>query len=350
MKTLRWLHRWLGIVLGLFIAIVGISGSWLIYDRELAQPPHALIAGEVELPLQQLYALALPSLPTDTNVSVRFPRRPELPLQFWAGETQVVVDQYQGRMLEVRQAEFWPYGWMFHLHKELLLGKTGETFAGWMGVGVLLIVVAGIALWWPRKWKDALQLRRQLGNTIFWRDLHKQVGIWAAPFLVLAVITGVSLSFSDWVSTAAKLLMGNGTAAVQIREIAAVPDSDPVSLDELVYRADQAMPGGRVGIMIIPASPEKPAVVRKQMPQDPHPNGLNFIYLNRQTGEVLQVIPLSEAEPARRWFNWAYPLHTGEALQPWHHWVLAVLGLLPSVLFVTGGYLYLRRKRKFGRG
>jgi uncharacterized iron-regulated membrane protein len=350
MKILRWLHRWLGIVLGLFITIVGLSGSWLIYDRELAEPDHAVVAGNAQLPLGQLYALALPLLPSDTNISVRFPRNPETPLQIWAGETQVVIDQYRGKVLQVREAEFWPYGWMFHLHKELLLGKPGETYAGWMGVGVLLIVLSGIVLWWPRKWKQALQLRRHQGRPIFWRDLHKQLGIMAAPFLLLAVITGVSLSFSDWVSAAASWLWGSGKTTPMAQVKPAATDRAQPGLDEMVRRANEALPGGRVGIMTIPASPEKPVVVRKQMPQDPHPNGLNFVYLDTLTAEVLQVIPLSQAEPARRWFNWAYPLHTGEALQPWHHWVLLVVGLLPTLLFVTGGYLYLRRKGKFGRG
>jgi uncharacterized iron-regulated membrane protein len=101
--------------------------------------------------------------------------------------------------------------------------------------------------------------------------------------------------------------------------------------------------------MQIPASPSKPVVIRKRLPGDPHPNGLNFIYLNGMSGEVVQTVPLEVGESGRRWFNWIYPLHTGEALQPWHQWVLLVIGLLPSLLFISGSYLYLLRKRKLRR-
>lgn len=348
MKTLRWLHRWLGIVLGVFISVVGLTGSWLIYDRELAAPTYQLETTGNPLSLQQLYEQALQRLPAQTNVSVRFPREPDLPYQFWAGESQVVVDQYTGKVLAVRDAEFWPHGWMFHLHKELLLGKPGETWAGWIGMGVLLMVLAGVVLWWPKKWKNAFQLRRSQGRMIFWRDLHKQAGLIATPFLLLAVVTGVNLSFSEWVRDTANAIFGTDK---EVPVIVASPATGiaPVSLDELAKRADEALPGGRIGLMQIPVLPSKPVVIRKRLPGDPHPFGLNFIYLNRISGEILQTIPLQVGEPGRRWFNWIYPLHTGEALRPWHHWVLLVIGLLPSLLFVTGVYMYLLRKGKIRR-
>lgn len=349
MKMLRWLHRWLGIALGVFIAIVGLSGSWLIYDRELAAPAYAVDPSGAPLPLQALYEEARAHLPANSDISIRFPRSRGLPFQLWAGEQQVVIDQSTGSILAVREAEFWPYGWLFHLHKELLLGKPGENLTGWIGIGVLLILVAGLVLWWPRKWKNAFQLRRSQGRMIFWRDLHKQVGAIAVPFLLLAVITGVSLCFSEWVSSAAKAMFGPGSTPIAVKVATGKNNTPTVTLDELANLANQALPGGRIGIMSVPASAEKPVIVRKQMPGDPHPNGLNFVYLDRMTAEVSKVIPLEEAEPARRWFNWAYPLHTGEALQPWHHWVLLVIGLLPALLFLTGIYLYLLRKGKFRR-
>ena len=348
MKILRWLHRWFGIALGIFISIVGLTGSWLIYDRELATPVYEVSPTSHPLPLQQLYEQALPYLPAKTNVSIRFPREAELPYQFWAGEKHVVTDQYTGKILAVREAEFWPYGWMFHLHKELLMGKQGETWAGWIAVGVLLIVFVGIVLWWPRQWKNAFQLRRRQGQMVFWRDFHKQAGVIATPFLLLAIITGINLSFSEWVRDTANAIFGTGEGA-PITHVFPTADITPISLDELVRRGNEALPGGRISLMQIPASRTKPVVIRKQLPGDPHPNGLNFIYLNGASGEVLQAVPLQVGEPGRRWFNWIYPLHTGEALQPWHQWVLLVIGLLPALLFGTGCYMYFLRKKKVRR-
>lgn len=344
MKILRWLHRWLGITLGVFISIIGLTGSWLIYDRELAAPAYQLEPTQSSLPLEQLYQKALLYLPTQSNVSVRFPQKPDLPFQFWADETQIVINQYTGNVLAVRDAEFWPYGWMFHMHKELLLGKPGETWAGWIAIGILLMASAGIVLWWPKKWKSAFQIRFNQNRLILWRDLHKQVGIVVTPFLLLAIITGISLSFSEWVSQAANAVFGSEKKAVSDIKLTA-SDDKPAALDELVSRANTALPGGRIGIILIPALLDKPIVVRKQLPGDPHPNGLNFVYLERNTAEVLNVITLKEAEPARRWFNWAYPLHTGQALEPWHHWVLIIVGLLPSLLFLSGVYMYRLRNR-----
>ena len=347
MKMLRWLHRWLGIGLGIFVAIVGLTGSWLVFERELA-PDFQLSVASEPLPLQELYDRARSHLPAETKVSLRFPSKPELPYQIWTSEKRLVINQYTGEVLAVRPVEYWTYGWMFYLHTELLLGKTGKTVGGWLGIGVLLIVVVGVVLWWPKKWNSALQLRRKHGEIIFWRDLHKQAGALVTPLLLLAVITGVSLSFSEWIRDTTNHILGYENAQDAIKP-EPIYGTGPAPIDTLAKRADEAMPGGRIGLLIMPATPAEPVIVRKQMPQDPHPNGLNFVYLHPITAEVLKVIPLKEAEPARRWFNWAYPLHTGQALQPWHHWILMLVGVLPLLLFLSGGYLYLLRKRKLRR-
>jgi uncharacterized iron-regulated membrane protein len=234
------------------------------------------------------------------------------------------------------------------LHKELLLGKTGETWSGWIGIGVFLIVIAGIVLWWPKKWKNAFQVRRTQGQIVFWRDLHKQAGMLAAPFLLLALVTGVNLSFSEWVRDTANAIFGTGKEAA-MTDILTTPGTASVSLDELVRQGNEALPGGRIGLMQIPVLPSKPVVIRKRLTGDPHPFGLNFIYLDRMSGKVLQAVPLQVGEPGRRWFNWIYPIHTGEALQPWHQWALLGIGLLPALLFLTGCYMYLLRKKKIRR-
>lgn len=108
--------------------------------------------------------------------------------------------------------------------------------------------------------------------------------------------------------------------------------------------ANAALPGGRIGIIML-GNGTAPVIVRKQLPAEPHPNGLNFIYLHPVTAEVLQLIPLNEADAGRRWFNWLYPLHTGQALAPWHHWLLFVCGLLPPALLVTGLTTYFIRRK-----
>src|ERR1700750_2742075 len=60
-RTLFTVHMWVGLVLGLFLAALGLSGSVLVYDDAFAglldPPPQALTAG-MPLPLSMIQSIA----------------------------------------------------------------------------------------------------------------------------------------------------------------------------------------------------------------------------------------------------------------------------------------------------
>lgn len=324
-----------------------MSGSWLIYERELNEPPYRLNSSHPVLPLQTLLERAMAVLPSNGDIQVRIPQRRDRAYQFWAGtevSMQVVIDQYTGKVLARRTPDYWPHGWIFELHSELLAGKTGEEIAGWIGVGFLAVTTIGIILWWPKSWKNIWQLRLSRGQYITHRDLHGQFGILAAPALIVAAVTGTSLCFSTVTGNMLNTLFNHKPADTP--KISVTDGGYPrAGLDKLVNAAELALPGGRVGVILIPAALNQPVVVRKQLADEPHPNGLNFIYLDPHTAEVVKLIPLSHAGAGKQWFNLAYPLHTGQAFNSWHQWLLLISGLIPALLLVTGLTMYLLRRQ-----
>src|SRR5579883_3160223 len=60
-RTLFTVHMWVGLILGLFLALLGLSGSMLVYDEQVAnlldKPPQALTAG-MPLPLSMIQGIA----------------------------------------------------------------------------------------------------------------------------------------------------------------------------------------------------------------------------------------------------------------------------------------------------
>lgn len=342
---LKWLHRWLGLALGLLLSVVSLSGSWLIYERELSRPDHVLATQPQKLSLQRLYQQALQVLPEGSSVMLRFPQRDDQPYQFWStgpSQQRVFIDPFDGRILAVQKPDYWPYGWMFELHTALLQGKSGEALVGWLGMGFLLMTLLGMVLWLPRNWRSAWRFRMRDSRFLRHYDLHRQFGMLVAPLLLLAFVTGISLNFSEF--TGSLLNRIAGTEAQAAPAIVATQQTPRASLDALADAANRALPGGRIGIIIL-GQGNQPVTVRKQLANDPHPNGLNFIYLDPASAEVVKVVPVTEADAGRRWFNWAYPLHTGQALQPWHQWLLFTCGLLPPGLLFTGLTMYLIRRK-----
>jgi uncharacterized iron-regulated membrane protein len=344
---LKVIHRWLGLFIGLVLVVVSLSGSWLIYHREWRQPEFVLNPEQQTLPLELLYTSALTVLDKSAGVVIRFPQNPELPYQIWSmgsAHERVFINQYSGEVLAKLAPDYWPYGWVFELHTEFLAGKTGETILGIFGFGALIISIIGIFLWLPKpgqKFNRNLKLRLNKNRYVRHYDLHRHIGILTVPIFTVIFVTGICLVFNKEFSQLVNWI----TRSKVIEAAKSVPNDrlKRANLDSIVESAEKAMPGGRLGIMIIPAE-NKPIVVRKQMTQDPHPNGLNFIHLDAITGKPLQLIPVSEADFARKLFNWIYPLHTGEVFKEWYYWVLFVIGFVPAILLFTACTTFAIRK------
>lgn len=341
------MHRWLGLAVGLVLIVVSLSGSWLIYHREWAQPEFVLKVKSQSLALEALYTNALTVLDKSAGVLIRFPKNPELPYEFWSmgkKHERVFIDQYSGEVLAKRNADYWPYGWVFELHTEFLVGEKGEAMLGIFGFGALFISITGVILWLPnprQKFNKNLKLRLNKSRYVRHYDLHRHVGILVAPILIVTFVTGITLVFNKEFSQ-----LVNWISLSKVIETAKpIPNTSlkRADLDLIMDSANKSMHGGRVGVMIIPGE-NKPIVIRKQMDEDPHPNGLNFIYIHANTAKPLQIIPVSEADFARKLFNWIYPLHTGQVFKEWYSWILFFVGFVPAILLLTACTTFAIRK------
>jgi uncharacterized iron-regulated membrane protein len=343
---LKIMHRWLGLIIGLVLVVVSLSGSWLIYNREWREPEFTLQAQSQKIPLEQLYSSALTALDSSGGVVIRFPQKPVLPYQFWSmgdGHKRVFINQYSGEILAKYAPDYWPYGWVFELHTEFLLGHQGETILGIFGFLALFISLTGIILWLPKRGQRLnkhFKVRLNKSRYVRHFDLHRHIGILAAPMFILVFITGITLVFNKEFGQ-----LTNWLANSQVVESPKPPvdnNARRINLDSVLETANTAMAGGRVGIMVVPLD-NKPIVVRKQMQSDPHPNGLNFVHVDATTGKLLQVMPVSQADMARKLFNWIYPLHTGQAFKEWYDWLLFALGFVPLVMLFTAGMTFYLR-------
>jgi uncharacterized iron-regulated membrane protein len=343
---LRLLHRWLGLTIGLVLVVTSLSGSWLIYNREWRSPEFVVEVETQTISLEQLYKIALTEIGTSGGIVIRYPQSQELPYQFWAindGHERVFINQYTGDILAKYKPDYWPYGWAFELHTELLDGHQGETALGFFGLLALIIVLTGVILWLPKRGQRIskhLKIRLNKSNYVRNFDLHRHIGILAAPVLIITLMTGITLVFNKEFG-----LLVNSLTNSQVTKAPKPLISNNLSrvnLDSILETANTIMPGGRVGIIIVPTD-NKPIVVRKQMQDDPHPNGLNFIHIDATSGKLLQVIPVSQADTARKLFNWIYPLHTGQIFNDWYDLILFALGLVPALMLFTASMTFYLR-------
>lgn len=117
-------------------------------------------------------------------------------------------------------------------------------------------------------------------------------------------------------------------------------------LDELVIRANRAFPDGQLRRISFPAKAGAPVVIRKKLPEELHPNGMNNIVLDGATGRILQISDSRRATMNVRWMNLRYPLHIAVWGGIWTRILWVGVGLSPLLLAISGVLIWKNRRFK----
>lgn len=207
-KVLFQIHLWAGIGVGLYVVLISLSGSLLVFRIEYYnyfRPGSTVEARSTDrLSGDALKAAAKQRYPALAVTTVQLPRgrnRPaEVFLEGHGVKLHRLFDPYTGEELgdaEPQAAKFFEK--VAGLHNDLLGGPTGRTLNGVGGVVLTIMSLTGLWIWWP----GLRNVRR--GMTIRWRanwkrfnwDLHSAMGFWAFAFVFMWAITSVYMIFPD---------------------------------------------------------------------------------------------------------------------------------------------------------
>lgn len=219
-------HLWTGLAIGLYVVVLSITGSVLVYrnelDRYLATPRAQLRAGQTPLTAQAIKAAAERQYPgwTVTGVSEgryegRGRRRPDptasVTLERGGQRKDRLFDPYTGADLgdSTTRGQLFLL-WLVRVHDELLLDRpNGPWWNGLLSLVFTLLVLTGAVVWWPgvSRWKRSLGVQWSGG----WRratwDLHSALGFWLLPFMLMWGVSGWYLGMPepltnlvDWIS------------------------------------------------------------------------------------------------------------------------------------------------------
>lgn len=226
------LHRWVGLVMTLFLVVAGLTGSLIAFYGELdtalspglmkvhPPAPDAPMLDAVSL-LERVLA-ARPDLQTDSAIA---PWQRDRALTLWLvsrdgarteTDDEFFVDPYTGVLLGSRRWGDLTQGtrnlmpFVYHLHYTLALGTIG-TYA--FGIAALLWTLdcfIGAYLTFPRgrpflgKWKTAWQLRFKRLNF----DLHRAGGLWTWAMLFVLAWSSVALNLGEVYEPVTRAVLG----------------------------------------------------------------------------------------------------------------------------------------------
>lgn len=212
-RALFQVHLWTGIGVGLYVFMICITGSALVYRNELfrAATPAPVIQSTAggRLTDDQLRAAAVGVYPGYAVTSISRPRNPnravDLRLARNGTEKHRLFDPYTGKDLgDAVPRAFLLVTGLLDLHDNLLAGSTGRAVNGIGAIFLLVLCLSGAVIWWPGigKWRRSLWPEWKANwRRLNW-GLHSAFGFWFFFIVLLWGITGIYLCFpatiSDW--------------------------------------------------------------------------------------------------------------------------------------------------------
>ena len=356
------LHRWLGLGLGAVFVLFGLTGSLLVFYVGIDEVIEPALAAAVPAPqvrswqsvldaLQQAHpqrnrGWRIELLPEGRGlVTARYLKPAETADAFYK-PLLVTVNPATGQVLANRFWGDFAATWVYDLHYMLLAGETGHTVVGVLGLLMLISIVGGLVLWWPRRghWRDALRLKLAGSRQRRHYDLHKLAGVGGGVVLLVLAATGAALALPDWVEPplariSTPLPMPSPKATLQ-------PGQPLLTLDQALERARAHWPDSVPRWVDTP--PAGSAIVRVRLwlpggPSERFPR--SYLWIHAQTGQVLAARDARQQSAGDAVLAWLHPLHNGEAFGMAGRVLAFVAGLLPLLLIVTGVQRWADRRR-----
>jgi uncharacterized iron-regulated membrane protein len=138
-KVFLQIHLWLGVLVGIYVVVMSVTGSIIVFRNGVEQSPR----------LAHTFTSAME--------------------------------------------------WFVNLHDELLMGLTGRHLNGLGATCLTLICVSGIVVWWPgiTHWRRSLGVNPRLSFARLNWDLHNALGLWSLFFVLMCGISGAYFAYPN---------------------------------------------------------------------------------------------------------------------------------------------------------
>lgn len=360
-KILGWLHLWLGIVSGMVVLIVALTGTLLVFEEELEHTFHSsfffvdIPADAVRLPLDELVATVQAKHPGYQGGNIKIEPEKNRSIIFLLQKDNkkesllyVAVHPYTGKIIETLPASRRFFTIVLQLHRYLCMGATGKIITGISCSIFVFLTISGLVLWWPKRNNRKQRFRVKWGASfkrLNW-DLHAVFGFYTNVVLLVISLTGLVWSY-PFVN---KLLFYafNGTfKAEKVTPPAskAQKGTGIAYFEKILVTTNEKL--AYHGSVTIQFNGDTVAIAAfKQNFDAAVDNIYDFLYFESGTGRLLKTRLHKDESAGMKARRLIFPVHTG-SLFGWPTKIIAfVCALVAATLPVSGLIIYLGRKKK----
>src|SRR5690606_30650733 len=243
-KLFNDIHLWIGLIAGIFVFVICLSGTIYVYNTEIREFAsshlHKVTPQEQKMNIEELSAIVTSesdaritgfTIPASTSKSYQINTRKEGDNS--RGGVIYYINPYNGKILgnskeESKVATF--MGSMFSLHRWLMLDKVetpiigdlpnrtlGSYISGTMTILFTIGLLTGMVIWFPRKikrWRQGLTIKFNSNWKRINHDIHNSLSLYSFIFLLIMGITGPQWSF-EWYRTGLRKALGTYQEAPQ---------------------------------------------------------------------------------------------------------------------------------------
>lgn len=357
-KAIFWTHFVIGLLAGLFIFVMSVTGLALTYQPQIERwaRNNAIEAPAGGSPVSiEAAAAAARSLGAEDGARLTIPRDRTQVMDVEVGPREVMhLDPYTGTALpqDTGRIAVRLFGRVLALHRWLSPSGGPSRLGGEINAAANLVftfvLVTGAVLWWPRSWRwpilrTRMLLRRNL-PTIQARDYnwHHVFGFWCLAPLCAIAVTGVLLSYGS-LGSAVYAFVERARPDVSLSapeddRTGPAPQSRNLPLDTLLARAAERAERWSNAVITLPS--EHSNSVRIALTRG---NGLRAAsvdtFIVARDGSSIERLP-GASTSARSFVRY---LHTGEIYGIPGQTFAGLASLGSAMLVYTGLSLGLRR-------
>ncbi|NHE58183.1 PepSY-associated TM helix domain-containing protein [Cyclobacterium plantarum] len=354
-RKLFQVHSWIGIKLSILFFIVCFSGTlatlsnemdWLFYPAIRASG-----AGE-RVPYNKMVDEVRKNYPDGSITYWVMPKEPYLnDIVYVDREGQrhyVFVDPHTGEVKGDTTVTFQRFFRDFHYYLFMPFYQIGY-FMVLVFAFFLAISMATALMFYKKWWKKLFELKSGNGKLMFFRSLHRLVGLWSVPFVILFSLTGIwyfvertNLGKVSEIANPIPPKLENE----KFKHTGSLAFSYQLDYDKAAKIAQEFIPGLQIRGIVPTNEASKPVYFRGTSHVPLVRNRSNRVYLDPLSYQPVMVQKAEEIPTVMYLNDIADPLHFGNwgGLATKIIWFFA--GLSISGLVLTGIWIALKRQIK----
>jgi uncharacterized iron-regulated membrane protein len=347
------LHLYLGLGSAILLVILGVTGAIIGFEQEIPRWLHrdlwyVTVASQPLSEAQLIQNVDERFAPAHVK-GITFPRSRDIAqiMQIPSADgdpragTRVFVDPYTGRILGSvvgQTTDERVLQTIHNIHLRIGLGDTGKLIVSIAGAILSFEIIFGLILWFRLK-RATIRFSGSWFRILF--DSHNAIGIYASLLLLLAALTGVVIGFDFFEPLIFHITHSQPLVQRHLPNSTPVAGANPISPDQAISIAKNAMPDGSLAGLQLPSAPKASFLVLMRT-EETSPAVQSFVVVDQYSGKVLtmQRIRSSLGYSVIR-FNRS--LHTGDIFGLTGHIIMSLTSVVLVVMVITGVVIWWKK-------